>query len=67
MKRFSTSLAQILKDHGVNAVICAGIAYDICVYWTSLDAVEFGFKTAVAFEARYGFDVCSYLFIINFK
>ena len=46
-KRHETGLRQFLTERGVDEVYVAGIATDVCVKFTVLDALEFGFKVYV--------------------
>jgi nicotinamidase/pyrazinamidase len=46
-KRNETGLRRFLQDRGVDTVYVAGLATDVCVKFTVLDALEFGFKTYV--------------------
>ncbi len=43
----STDLADYLRQRGVEEVVICGIAYDVCVLYTALDAVKLGFETIV--------------------
>lgn len=40
----STGLAEMLRSSGVEAVVVVGLAMDVCVKATALDAVEWGFS-----------------------
>jgi nicotinamidase/pyrazinamidase len=42
-----TGLAELLRDHGVDAVDVAGLALDYCVKATALDARRAGFEVTV--------------------
>ncbi len=44
-ERPSTGLAGLLRDRGVKAVHCCGLARDYCVKWTAEDAAAIGFDT----------------------
>jgi nicotinamidase/pyrazinamidase len=44
-KRKSTGLGDFLKEKGVDTVYVMGLATDYCVKFTTLDAIELGFKT----------------------
>ncbi len=46
-----TTLAALLRDHGIQTVVVAGLATDYCVRETALDAVRLGFTTSVLLEA----------------
>lgn len=43
----STGLQQMLNDRGVEQVVVVGLALDVCVKATALDAVRLGFTTEV--------------------
>jgi nicotinamidase/pyrazinamidase len=53
----STGLAELLRSHGVTAVVVAGLATDYCVKATALDAIELGFEVTVAGDAIAAVDV----------
>lgn len=42
-----TGLAGFLRDIGVTRCVLVGLAYDYCVGWSALDAVEHGFEAIV--------------------
>jgi len=52
--RKSTGLGEWLKERGVAEVFGCGLATDYCVKFTALDAVQFGFKTALIEDASRG-------------
>jgi len=43
----STGLGDHLKEKGVDRVVILGLAADVCVKYTALDALQEGFKTVV--------------------
>lgn len=45
--RKTTGLGDFLKEKGVTAVYLVGLATDVCVKYTALDAIELGFRTVV--------------------
>ncbi|MEM1118954.1 MAG: bifunctional nicotinamidase/pyrazinamidase [Bacteroidota bacterium] len=47
----STGLAGYLRAKGITELYCCGLAADICVYFTILDAVKAGFKVHLLMEA----------------
>jgi nicotinamidase/pyrazinamidase len=51
------SLADVLREHGVDHVYVAGLATDYCVKNTVLDAVREGFEVTVVTDAIRGIDV----------
>lgn len=46
-----TDLAPLLSGRGVSAVFVAGLALDVCVKATALDAVDAGFRTSLICDA----------------
>ena len=42
-----TDLDQLLKGAGITHLFVVGLAYDVCVFHTAIDAVEHGYKTFV--------------------
>jgi nicotinamidase/pyrazinamidase len=52
--RKSTGLGEWLKHRAVAEVFVCGLATDYCVKFTALDAVQFGFKTALIEDASRG-------------
>jgi len=42
-----TELEHVLREHGVERVVVVGLAQDVCVKATAIDAVSLGFDTAV--------------------
>jgi nicotinamidase/pyrazinamidase len=55
-KRKSTGLAPYLKGRNITSVFVAGLAADFCVYFTAMDALESGFKTAIITDATKAID-----------
>ncbi|MFP4059322.1 MAG: bifunctional nicotinamidase/pyrazinamidase [Bacteroidales bacterium] len=47
----STGLADYLRGRNVNEVFVCGLAGDVCVNFTSMDAIEEGFKTYLLVDA----------------
>ena len=59
--RKSTGLADYLRGKAVNHVYLTGLAGDICVYYSALDAVKEGFEVTVILDGckpldAYGFE-----------
>ena len=52
----TTGLAAYLKARNVERVFVAGLATDLCVAWTALDARKAGFETYVVEDACRGID-----------
>lgn len=50
-KKRSTGLGEYLKKKGVNEVTIVGVATDYCVLYSTLDALQMGFKVRVIKEA----------------
>lgn len=50
-RRKSTGLADYLHGLGVESVYLAGLAADICVWFTALDAANAGFRTTMVGDA----------------
>lgn len=46
-----TELDPILKRAEITHVFCVGLSYNVCVFYTAIDAVEDGYKTFVIKEA----------------
>jgi nicotinamidase/pyrazinamidase len=46
-----TGLAGLLRERGITAVYCCGLATDFCVAWSALDARAAGFETFVIEDA----------------
>ena len=49
-QRPATGLAGWLRDRGITAVDCCGLARDYCVKWTALDAAAAGFETGFLWD-----------------
>lgn len=52
--RKATGLADWLRERGVDTVYIAGLAEDVCVFYTAMDAVREGFDTYLVEDATYG-------------
>ena len=46
-----TRLDRTLKAAGITHVFCTGLSYNVCVFYTAVDAAEHGYKTFVVREA----------------
>ncbi|BFZ21823.1 hypothetical protein BsWGS_24861 [Bradybaena similaris] len=55
-KFFSTNLDDELKRRQINTVFVVGFALDICVFHTSMDAIDLGYTTYVVTDASLGID-----------
>lgn len=58
-KTTPTGLSGALKERGVDSVYLCGLAADVCVYFTALDALRLGFETFLIKDAARGVDVPS--------
>ncbi|CAC5389331.1 unnamed protein product [Mytilus coruscus] len=56
-RQSQTDLVKILSKHKVTDVYVCGVAYDVCVGFTCLDAVEHGFRTVLIEDACRGVDL----------
>ncbi|VDL66439.1 unnamed protein product [Nippostrongylus brasiliensis] len=52
---FSNDLEELLKSNGITAVLGCGLAFDICVRHTVVDANNLGFLTGVIRDCSQGF------------
>lgn len=53
-RKEKTNLDQILKQAGITEVYVCGLAWDYCVSFTALDAVDLGYKTYFIKDASRG-------------
>jgi nicotinamidase/pyrazinamidase len=53
----ATGLGAWLKERGVGEVVVVGLALDVCVKYTALDARELGFDTTLVLDGCRGVDV----------
>jgi len=58
-RRPVTGLAGYLKERGIHAVFCCGLARDVCVKWTAEDAAEAGFETYFLWDLTRAVDPAS--------
>ena len=56
-RRTPTGLSGYLREHGVHRVFLCGLAADVCVYYSAMDAVRLGFDATVIEDAVRGVDV----------
>jgi nicotinamidase/pyrazinamidase len=49
-ERPPTGLAGYLRERDIDTVFCCGLARDVCVKWTALDAVQAGFRTCMLWD-----------------
>jgi nicotinamidase/pyrazinamidase len=52
--RTPTGLHGWLRDKGVKHIFLAGLAFDFCVAWSAIDAVQLGFAVTVIADACRG-------------
>lgn len=52
-----TDLERRLRERGIDAITVGGLAADVCVRWTALEARELGFAVTLAEDATRGVDV----------
>jgi nicotinamidase/pyrazinamidase len=50
-RKTATGLAGYLKERKIRHLFLVGLATDYCVYFTAMDAVQFGFKVSVVEKA----------------
>lgn len=55
--RRSTGLADWLRERGVRRVVVTGLAADVCVFHTAMDALAEGFETVVVEDATRGVEL----------
>ena len=56
-KKTETGLRSYLQGLGLTDLYVAGLATDYCVYYSALDALDFGFRVSVILDAAKGVDV----------
>ncbi|MFP4565639.1 MAG: bifunctional nicotinamidase/pyrazinamidase [Spirochaetaceae bacterium] len=56
-KETETGLRSFLQGLGFERVVVCGLAADVCVYFTAVDARSIGFETAVVWDATRGVDI----------
>ena len=49
-RRAPTGLAGLLRERGITEVYVSGLARDVCVKWTALDAADLGFSTTLVWD-----------------
>ncbi len=64
-KKKSTGLAGYLKEKGVSDVYICGLAGDVCVAFTTLDAIDLNFNTFLIKDATRPIDKNSFYDMIN--
>lgn len=60
-RKTPTGLAGMLRERGIAAVYCCGLATDFCVAWSALDARAAGFETYVIEDACRAIDTAGSL------
>ncbi|MBN1836757.1 MAG: bifunctional nicotinamidase/pyrazinamidase [Spirochaetales bacterium] len=56
-RRTPTGLAGYLRERGVREVYLCGLAADVCVYYSAMDAVGLGFGVVLVEDATRGLDL----------
>ena len=56
-KRVNTALVNDMKELGITDIYVCGVAYDVCVGMTAMDAINFGYRTMVIEDAARGTSV----------
>ena len=56
-KKTETGLRSFLSGLGFDRVVVCGLAADVCVYFTAVDARSVGLETAVVWDATRGVDI----------
>ncbi len=56
-KKTPTGLHGYLREHGITHVDLCGVAADVCVYFSALDALEFGYSVTLLTELTRGVDI----------
>ena len=56
-RKTPTGLSSYLREIGVSSVWLCGLAADVCVFYSAMDAVRIGFETFVIEDAVRGVDV----------
>lgn len=56
-RKTPTGLASYLKEINVNTVWVCGLAADVCVFYSAMDAVRLGFETVIIEDAVRGVDM----------
>lgn len=52
-----TDFERLLRDRGIDSLTIGGLATDVCVRWTALEARELGFDVTVAVDATRGVEL----------
>lgn len=60
-KKKSTGLVGYLRERDITEVHLCGLAADYCVYFSALDSLEAGFKTAIISKATKAIDKTTYM------
>lgn len=55
--RKATGLGEYLQEQGIDRIYLTGLAQDVCVYYTALDARRLGFETYLIRDATAGVDM----------
>lgn len=60
-RRKNTGLHGYLQDRNIEEIHIAGLAADFCVYFTAMDALELGYRTAIVTKATKPIDKSAYI------
>ncbi|MFZ4862626.1 bifunctional nicotinamidase/pyrazinamidase [Sphingobacterium sp. Mn56C] len=60
-RRKNTGLHGYLQNRGISEVHICGLAADFCVFFTAMDALSLGYKTAIVSRATKAIDKDSYM------
>lgn len=60
-KRRNTGLHGYLQDRNITEVHVCGLAADFCVYYTALDALDLGYRTAIVTKATKAIDKTDFM------
>jgi nicotinamidase/pyrazinamidase len=56
-RKTTTGLASYLREIGVDRLWVCGLAADVCVFYSAMDAIRLGFETVIIEDAVRGVDV----------
>jgi nicotinamidase/pyrazinamidase len=56
-RKTTTGLASYLREIGVDRLWMCGLAADVCVFYSAMDAIRLGFETVIIEDAVRGVDV----------
>ena len=56
-RKTATGLHDYLSSHGIESVVCLGLATDFCVFYSVMDAIGLGYRTAICEDACRAIDL----------